>query len=117
PVPPPPHGGVRGSPDPDPARWPYARRTGGETGRRRDAGAGTMEVTPGIRRDPVPDLDVVGQDEGLVARIHETIAREGPITFARFMDLALYDPDGGYYRAQAARPGRDGDFLTAPQAP
>ena len=32
------------------------------------------------------------------------------------MDLALYDPDGGYYRAEAARPGRDGDFLTAPEA-
>ena len=32
------------------------------------------------------------------------------------MDLALYDPDGGYYRADAARPGRDGDFLTAPEA-
>jgi SAM-dependent MidA family methyltransferase len=36
--------------------------------------------------------------------------------FARFMDLALYDPRGGYYRASAARPGREGDFLTAPEA-
>ena len=57
-----------------------------------------------------------GRTTALVARIHETIARDGPITFARFMDLALYDPDGGYYRAEAARPGRDGDFLTAPEA-
>jgi SAM-dependent MidA family methyltransferase len=38
------------------------------------------------------------------------------MTFARFMDLALYDPDGGYYRDEAARPGREGDFLTAPEA-
>ncbi len=38
------------------------------------------------------------------------------MTFARFMDLALYDPAGGYYRAATARPGRDGDFLTAPEA-
>jgi SAM-dependent MidA family methyltransferase len=75
-----------------------------------------MEVTPGIRRDPVPDLDAVGQDEDLAARIHGEIARDGPITFARFMDLALYDPEAGYYRAEAARPGRDGDFLTAPEA-
>jgi hypothetical protein len=73
-------------------------------------------VTPGIRRDPAPDLDAVGQDEGLVARIHEEIARDGPIAFARFMDLALYDPDGGYYRSEDARPGREGDFLTAPEA-
>ena len=37
------------------------------------------------------------------------------MTFARFMDLALYDPTGGYYRSQEARPGRAGDFLTAPE--
>ena len=74
-----------------------------------------MELTPGLRRDPAPDLEAVGQDEELVARIHAEIARNGPITFARFMELALYDPAGGYYRAAAARPGRDGDFLTAPE--
>ncbi len=72
-------------------------------------------MTPGLRRDPAPDLDAVGQDEDLVARIHGEIARDGPMTFARFMDLALYDPEGGYYRAEAARPGRAGDFLTAPE--
>ncbi len=84
-------------------------------GRRRRAGF-VVDVTPGLRRDPVPDLDAVGQDEPLVARIRDEIARDGPITFARFMELALYDPDGGYYRSETARPGRDGDFLTAPEA-
>jgi SAM-dependent MidA family methyltransferase len=75
-----------------------------------------LDVTPGLRRDPAPDLDAVGEDGPLVARIHEEIAHDGPITFARFMHLALYDPDGGYYRAADARPGRAGDFLTAPEA-
>jgi SAM-dependent MidA family methyltransferase len=75
-----------------------------------------MDAVPGLRRDPAPDLDAVGEDEALVARIHDEIARLGPITFARFMELALYDPDGGYYRADAVGPGRDGDFLTAPEA-
>jgi SAM-dependent MidA family methyltransferase len=75
-----------------------------------------MDVTPGLRRDPGPELDAAGQDDELVGRIHQEIGREGPMTFARFMDLALYDPHGGYYRAAAARPGRDGDFLTAPEA-
>lgn len=74
-----------------------------------------MELTPGLRRDAGPDLDAVGQDDALVARIHDEIGRTGPITFARFMELALYDPAGGYYRAAAARPGRGGDFLTAPE--
>ncbi|HET7035157.1 MAG TPA: SAM-dependent methyltransferase [Thermomicrobiaceae bacterium] len=52
----------------------------------------------------------------LVAAIRAEIARQGPITFARFMELALYHPEHGYYRAAAARPGRGGDFLTAPEA-
>jgi SAM-dependent MidA family methyltransferase len=75
-----------------------------------------VDVTPGLHRDPAPDLDAIGQDEPLVARIRGEIERDGPITFARFMELALYDPDGGYYRSETARPGRDGDFLTAPEA-
>lgn len=74
-----------------------------------------MDVTPGLRRDPHPDLDAVGEDADLAARIHAEIAGTGPITFARFMELALYDPEGGYYRAAVARPGRAGDFLTAPE--
>ena len=72
-----------------------------------------MDVSPGLRHQPAPDIDAVGQDEDLAVRIRDEIARTGPITFARFMDLALYDPDGGYYRAEAARPGHAGDFLTA----
>ena len=51
----------------------------------------------------------------LVAAIRAAIAEEGRITFARFMDLALYHPEHGYYRAPAERPGRGGDFLTAPE--
>jgi SAM-dependent MidA family methyltransferase len=73
-------------------------------------------MTPGLRRDPPPDLDAVGEETALVARIREEIRRDGPMPFARFMDLALYDPVGGYYRGADARPGRTGDFLTAPEA-
>src|SRR5204863_940776 len=103
--------------DPDPARRAQPGRPRGATGHRETRRAGSVvDVTPGLRRDPVPDLDAVGQDEALVERIREEIALDGPITFARFMQLALYDPDGGYYRAEAARPGRAGDFLTAPEA-
>jgi SAM-dependent MidA family methyltransferase len=31
------------------------------------------------------------------------------------MEVALYDPDRGYYRRTEAAPGRSGDFLTAPE--
>lgn len=68
-----------------------------------------------LRRDPGPDPAGVGEDAALVARIRDEIRGDGPMSFARFMDLALYDPDGGYYRAPEARPGRGGDFLTAPE--
>jgi SAM-dependent MidA family methyltransferase len=51
----------------------------------------------------------------LEERIAGEIDRDGGITFARFMELALYDPDNGYYRAADRRPGRGGDFITAPE--
>ena len=46
----------------------------------------------------------------------EIAAQGGRITFARFMDLTLYHPERGYYHAAQRRPGRPGDFLTAPEA-
>lgn len=36
------------------------------------------------------------------------------ITFAEFMELALYAPDQGYYVAQTAKIGAVGDFFTSP---
>ncbi len=39
----------------------------------------------------------------------------GRITFARFMERALYEPGLGYYRQSADRPTDAGDFLTAPE--
>jgi SAM-dependent MidA family methyltransferase len=53
----------------------------------------------------------------LIDAIREEIAAQGGrITFAQFMDLALYHPEWGYYHAPQRRPGRPGDFLTAPEA-
>ncbi len=54
-------------------------------------------------------------NQQLVQQIRDEIVREGPITFARFMDHALYHPELGYYTASSAGPGTDGDFLTAPE--
>ena len=52
----------------------------------------------------------------LVAAIRgEVAAAGGRITFARFMELALYHPRWGYYLGEERRPGRPGDFLTAPE--
>ena len=74
-----------------------------------------MEPRLELRRDPPLDLTEVGEDAALLGRIRVAIRTTGPMSFARFMGLALYDPDGGYYRADRARPGRAGDFITAPE--
>jgi SAM-dependent MidA family methyltransferase len=51
----------------------------------------------------------------LAARLRERIAEQGPISFAAFMESALYDPAGGFY-ARGARLGARGTFTTAPVA-
>ncbi|MBA2718632.1 MAG: SAM-dependent methyltransferase [Chloroflexi bacterium] len=68
-----------------------------------------------LRRVPARDQDVAS-DPVLLATIRAEIERSGPLTFDRFMEIALYDPARGYYRGAATRPGRAGDFLTAPEA-
>ncbi len=47
------------------------------------------------------------------AAIREEIERLGPISFARFMELALYHPDHGYYNRDAPIIGKSGDFFTS----
>ena len=48
----------------------------------------------------------------LVEIIRKEIGANGPISFARFMALALYHPDRGYYASGRAKIGRHGDFFT-----
>jgi SAM-dependent MidA family methyltransferase len=48
-------------------------------------------------------------EQHLIARIQNS----GSITFADFMECALYDPLHGYYAAGRARIGASGDFVTA----
>ena len=66
---------------------------------------------------PLPDPHALAHSQ----RVHDLIAREigdatgGWISFARFMDLALYAPGLGYYAAGAHKFGARGDFVTAPE--
>ena len=49
-------------------------------------------------------------------KIRETIQSEmdGSISFSKFMDMCLYDPDDGYYSSEFNQFGKHGDFYTAP---
>jgi SAM-dependent MidA family methyltransferase len=52
----------------------------------------------------------------IALRLRNEIQLRGPITFARFMEIALYDPEAGYYTGSEPRAGRGGDFLTAAES-
>lgn len=49
----------------------------------------------------------------LIELIRREIAAKGVLPFARFMELALYCPNYGYYQAKKDNPGRRGDFYTS----
>ena len=49
----------------------------------------------------------------LIELIQREIIAKGVLSFARFMELALYCPDYGYYQTKKDNPGRRGDFFTS----
>ncbi|TDK23012.1 class I SAM-dependent methyltransferase [Luteimonas aestuarii] len=64
---------------------------------------------------PLSD-DAQAHSARLQALIREQVADAGgALPFWRFMELALYAPGLGYYSAGAAKFGRAGDFVTAPE--
>lgn len=55
-----------------------------------------------------------GATPHLLPKFLALIASDGPMPFSRFMETALYDPDGGYYTdSDRPRIGRSGDFFTS----
>jgi SAM-dependent MidA family methyltransferase len=65
---------------------------------------------------PAPNSDALAASQALQRQIAGEIATQGgAIPFSRFMELALYAPNLGYYSGGAAKLGRDGDFTTAPE--
>jgi SAM-dependent MidA family methyltransferase len=65
---------------------------------------------------PAPSPEALAHSEALCALIRDQIAAaEGWISFARFMDLALYAPGLGYYSGGSMKFGQSGDFVTAPE--
>jgi len=46
--------------------------------------------------------------------VKKEIAEKGPMRFDRFMELALYHPDHGYYTSGGARIGKEMDYYTSP---
>ena len=65
---------------------------------------------------PLPSQDACEHSAKLIVEIGRELTHEGGwISFARFMELALYAPGLGYYAAGARKFGSAGDFVTAPE--
>ena len=65
---------------------------------------------------PLPSAEAQAHSSRLVEFIQQDIAAQGGwISFARYMELALYAPGLGYYTAGAHKFGAAGDFITAPE--
>src|SRR3970040_1187654 len=65
---------------------------------------------------PAPSEEARAHSKTLVRHIRAEIDRSGGwVSFARYLELALYAPGLGYYMAGARKLGADGDFVTAPE--
>src|SRR3989454_1309284 len=65
---------------------------------------------------PEPTPEARAHSDRVVEHIRRDIAASaGWISFARYMELALYAPGLGYYSGGAKKLGKDGDFTTAPE--
>ena len=65
---------------------------------------------------PIPAPEALAASQALQQLIIDDIRQhQGWIPFSRYMELALYAPDLGYYSGGATKLGKDGDFTTAPE--
>lgn len=66
------------------------------------AGEGNRPASADLpRRQTAPEKEILRRIE------------KGPITFAEFMEIALYWGDGGYYVSARQRWGKEGDYITS----
>ncbi len=65
---------------------------------------------------PEPSADELAHSARVAERVRlELDKHRGWIDFARYMEIALYEPGLGYYSAGARKLGPEGDFITAPE--
>ncbi|KPK11636.1 MAG: hypothetical protein AMJ68_05060 [Acidithiobacillales bacterium SG8_45] len=73
-----------------------------------------FEIDESTAALPAPDAAETEHSLRLIELIQSEMAG-GPISFNRFMELALYAPKLGYYSAGKTKFGASGDFVTAPE--
>ena len=74
-----------------------------------------MQFNISLDKLPAPPAEALAVSQTLQHAISRQITASGPLGFDRFMQMALYDPDCGYYMAGLPKFGQEGDFVTAPE--
>ena len=75
-----------------------------------------MTAQPNSSRLPALDAAAQQHSDTLLAHIQQQVQLQGGwISFADYMQMALYTPLLGYYSGEANKFGRGGDFVTAPE--
>jgi SAM-dependent MidA family methyltransferase len=64
---------------------------------------------------PEPPEPLKALSRSLVTRMRERWSASGRLSFADYMEMALYEPGLGYYSAGLPKLGEAGDFVTAPE--
>lgn len=65
---------------------------------------------------PQPENAFLMRSKTLTASIRQEMEKQnGSLSFANFMELALYHPELGYYNTETFQIGKQGDFTTAPE--
>ena len=60
---------------------------------------------------PEPSADALAHSAELLTRIRSEVRMEGWVSFARYMERALYEPGLGYYSGGSRKFGEKGDFI------
>lgn len=75
-----------------------------------------MTAQPNSSRLPALDAAAQQHSDALLAHIQQQVQQQGGwISFADYMQMALYTPHLGYYSGETNKFGRGGDFVTAPE--
>ncbi len=74
----------------------------------------TPHIADGCSLDyPNPAPPATSSCSSIREKIDAELAKRGSISFPDYLNLALYDPEHGYYASNSNQVGRDGDFYTS----
>ncbi|BCN94086.1 SAM-dependent methyltransferase [Thiomicrorhabdus immobilis] len=64
---------------------------------------------------PEPNEEAIAHSKKLSDNIKRFLSRHKNLPFSKFMEMALYTPQLGYYAGGLPKIGKSGDFITAPE--